>query len=314
MQIPSYPKVYALGHKAIGGIFNNEVVVQEKLDGSQFSFANIEGKFLARSRGAPIGQGGNVANMFKKAWDTAYAIFQTGTLQVGTIVRAEAFDKPKHNTLAYGRVPVGNFIIFDVGRVGEHYLRWDEVQKLADLWCIETVPHFYTGKVNSLKELEGFLERDSVLGGVKIEGVVVKNYYRFSEDGHAMMGKYVSPEFKEKHGKDWKKRHPGGRDRIQNIITQLKTNARWEKAVQHLRDSGILLGEPKDIGNLIHEVKKDILEEEREWLEKRIFQDFLGDVLKGVTAGLPEWYKAKLAESAFEEEEYEQQDTTSISG
>jgi hypothetical protein len=31
MQIPSYPKVFALGHKAIGGIFNNEVVVQEKL-------------------------------------------------------------------------------------------------------------------------------------------------------------------------------------------------------------------------------------------------------------------------------------------
>ncbi len=301
MQIPSYPKVFSLGHKAIGGIFNNEVVVQEKLDGSQFSFANIEGKFLARSRGAPIGQGGNVANMFKKAWDIAHAIFETGTLTEGMIVRAEAFDKPKHNTLAYSRVPAGNFIIFDIGRVGEHYLPWDEVQKLAALWHIETVPHFYTGKINSLKELEGFLERESVLGGVKIEGVVVKNYYRFSEDGHAMMGKYVSEAFKEVHRKDWKGRNPGGRDRIQNIITQLKTNARWEKAVQHLRDSGTLLGEPKDIGNLIQEVKKDILEEEREWLEKRIFQDFLGDVLRGVTAGLPEWYKAKLAESAFEE-------------
>ena len=34
----SYPKVYAIGHAYLGALFDGEVVVTEKVDGSQFSF------------------------------------------------------------------------------------------------------------------------------------------------------------------------------------------------------------------------------------------------------------------------------------
>lgn len=37
----SYPKLYAMGHRAIAEILLDDVLVQEKVDGSQFSF----GKF-----------------------------------------------------------------------------------------------------------------------------------------------------------------------------------------------------------------------------------------------------------------------------
>ncbi|GIW89977.1 MAG: hypothetical protein KatS3mg109_0409 [Pirellulaceae bacterium] len=33
----SYPKVWALGHKAVEGILQHDVVVQEKVDGSQMT-------------------------------------------------------------------------------------------------------------------------------------------------------------------------------------------------------------------------------------------------------------------------------------
>jgi ATP-dependent RNA circularization protein (DNA/RNA ligase family) len=36
--ILSYPSIYALGHRAIRELFDGPVVVEEKIDGSQFSF------------------------------------------------------------------------------------------------------------------------------------------------------------------------------------------------------------------------------------------------------------------------------------
>ena len=48
----SYPKVYALGHGAIKTLLEGQILIQEKVDGSQFSFGKTEeGALLVRSRG-----------------------------------------------------------------------------------------------------------------------------------------------------------------------------------------------------------------------------------------------------------------------
>jgi hypothetical protein len=42
----SYPKLYAMGHRAIADLLLDDVIVQEKVDGSQFSFGlfdNLDG-------------------------------------------------------------------------------------------------------------------------------------------------------------------------------------------------------------------------------------------------------------------------------
>lgn len=144
------------------------------------------------------------------------------------------------------------------------------------------------------------LNHESCLGGAKVEGIVVKAYGRFTRDGKTMMGKYVSEVFKEKHVEDWKLRNPGSGDRVTQIINMLRTEARWQKAVQHLREQGVLLGEPKDIGPLIGELKRDLFEEELDWLKQRLFKEFIDDVVRGVLRGFPEWYKEKLLERAFD--------------
>ena len=51
----SYPSIYNLGHKAVVDILNWPVMVQEKVDGSQFSFGvDDDGSILIRSKGATM--------------------------------------------------------------------------------------------------------------------------------------------------------------------------------------------------------------------------------------------------------------------
>ena len=67
------------------------------------------------------------------------------------------------------------------------------------------------------------------------------------------------------------------------------------KAIQHLRDEGNLACEPKDIGRLIQEVKRDISEEEINTIKSFLWREFGEELLRRSTAGLPEWYKQQLA-------------------
>ena len=67
----SYPSVYALGHKALDQLFEGPVLVEEKIDGSQYSMAVLEdGELHCRSKGAQINL---VApeRMFERAVETA---------------------------------------------------------------------------------------------------------------------------------------------------------------------------------------------------------------------------------------------------
>ena len=47
----SYGKIFNLGHKETEALFDGPVVVEEKIDGSQFSFGSINGELKVRSKG-----------------------------------------------------------------------------------------------------------------------------------------------------------------------------------------------------------------------------------------------------------------------
>ena len=102
----TYPKVYNMGHAAIRDLLLDEVIVEEKIDGSQFSF----GLFLNPETGATelkVRSKGAVMitdapeKMFAAAVETARSL----PLTVGLTYRAEYLLKPKHNTLCYNRTP-----------------------------------------------------------------------------------------------------------------------------------------------------------------------------------------------------------------
>lgn len=301
-EIHSYPKVYNLGHPQITDLFDGPVVVQEKIDGSQISWSWRDGELFVRSKGK-MQHGGSASadSMFIGAIEyleeqTEYA----AELADGWVFRGEWLNSPRHNTLTYERRPRNGLILFDIETEPNHFAEPVLVQRWAASLDIEAVRPFPATEGHSLEWFQTLLEEESQLGGPKVEGVVIKNYARFGKDGKALMGKHVSEAFKEKHSRSWKERHPTRRDIVDQLGEALNTEARWEKAVQHLRDNGELTNSPKDIGPLMREVKRDTIEEERDWIAERILATLLPKVERQLGRGLPEWYKQRLAESQFQ--------------
>lgn len=299
----SYPKVFSLGHHAVADLLLDEVVVQEKVDGSHFSFGifnepgHNEQVLKVRSKGAVMHPDAP-EKMFVKAVESVRA--RVHVLVPGWTYRAEYLAKPKHNALAYDRVPAGHLTIFDINRGEEAYMDFEDVRDEAARLGFEAVPTIHCGRITTIPEFRAFLDRESFLGGQKIEGVVVKNYHRFGPDKKVLMGKFVSEAFKEVHTKAWGESNPTTKDILQRLIESVQTPARWAKAVQHLRERGALEGSPRDIGPLIKEAQGDILAECADDLKDALWEWARPHIVRGAVRGLPEWWKEELLKKQFE--------------
>ena len=306
MSIPSYGKVWNLGHGAVKEIFlHGPVVLQEKVDGSQFSFM-VDGDFgdlHMRSKGREVHPGAP-DKLFRMAADTVVSLYGEKRLTPGYIYRAEAITSPRHNVITYSRIPEGGLIIFDIETSPGEFLLPGALSTHVGKLGLESVPCFGEQIVTGPEDLKAFLDRESCLGGAKIEGVVAKAYGMYTRDGKLMMAKYVSEAFKEKHKREWKN-EGGKKDILQTLQDSLCTEARWQKAVQHLRENGTLTDSPKDIGPLMAEICRDTEEEEKDWIIEKLWEHFRKPILRGVGRGFPEWYKSLLLEKQFEEEEPE---------
>lgn len=309
MNISSYPKIYNLGHTNISEIFEDEVEISEKADGSQFRacVVNIDNNTLELrcfSKNAQI----NIEDpndLFRPAVKTFIDLYNQNKLTPGWIYCGESICRPRHNFLEYDRAPKGGVILFDIikGINTEDYVRHAELEQISNSLDLECVPLLYKGKITSEDQLKELLKNDSILGKVKVEGVVFKNYTRFGRDKKPLFGKLVREDFKEKQKKQWKKDNPGQGDIILQIIEALKTEARWNKAIQHLREEGKIEHSPRDIGLLIKEIQKDTFEEETEWIKNKLFQWAQSKIKRGITGGFPEYYKDLLTKKQFEEKD-----------
>lgn len=298
MSYHSYPSIYNLGHKAVRDIFTGAVLVEEKIDGSQFSFGVLDGELVCASKRKQL-----IIDypdkLFTQAVETAKRL--APHLTPGWIYRAEYLQKPKHNALAYSRIPTQHVMIYDISCGYEDYLGPDEKHGEAMRLGLECVPRLspVAGEIvaDTLREL---LNLESALGNAKVEGVVIKNYGIFGPDKKALMAKFVSEEFKEKHAAAWKITNPKAGDIIFLLTSALRTEARWKKAIQHMREDGTLTDSPKDIGALLQEIKTDVEKECEEEIKEVLYKWALPKILRGVNAGFPEFYKQRLLDQQFE--------------
>ena len=166
--------------------------MQEKIDGSQISFSkSMGGELIIKSKRAIIYP--ENAGMFAKAVEELTA--RIGQMTPEVIYRGEYLSKPKHNVLAYDRVPDGNVVLFDIELPGQHFIGPGNMREEAKRVRLETVPVLGLGEFTA-EQIIAFLETPSILGGQKVEGVVIKNYERFTKSKHIMIGKFVSEQFK----------------------------------------------------------------------------------------------------------------------
>lgn len=316
MGVSAFPKIYALGKVEIQDIFKTEVEVTEKIDGSQFTFGLDEtGNLVFRSKGKEMFFEA-YEKMFNKAVEylQEYEATLKKVLTPGMYVCAEYLQKPKHNVVVYERVPKHSLIVFGVREEVNYWVDYDAISLLAEKIGLETVPILHKGTIDMTRVDKGnggysyvgydLLKRilettPSALGGeFGIEGVVVKNYEQRTKFGDPTIccGKYVRESFKERHQKEWKT----GGDTIREFIESFRTEARWQKAVNHLREKGELEGGPRDIGKLMKEINVDIEKEEAEEIKSFLYKHFIKEIKRKAAAGAPEWYKDQLLKKAFE--------------
>jgi hypothetical protein len=301
--IGAFPKIMSFGHKTVRDIVDGPVEVTEKLDGSQFAFAKIRGELVCRSKGKIINLN-YPDSLFVEGVEYVQRI--KDELEDGFVYYCEYLKKPKHNTLKYNTIPRNHLMLFGVSAVSndEFLSDYGDLSYFANAIDIDVAPLIYYGEMTDdpLAHLHVLLDQQSYLGGPKIEGVVIKNYakpYLLADRYLPLMSaKFVSEEFKEVHSATWKKDHTnkGGLD---NLKERYCSEARWLKAVFHLRESSLLLDEPKDIGNIIKLVRDDIIEEEKESIKDALWGLFGKEILGAATKGLPEWYKERLVREAY---------------
>lgn len=299
MNLTAYPSILTLGHKHLAGLFDGPVLVEEKIDGSQFSFGLIGGKLLIRSKSKEMSALAP-EKMFAPA--VAYVRSIEHLLVPGWVYRGEYLQKPKHNCLTYGRIPKNHIMIFDITSEHGNYLAPANKAHAASHIGLETVPKLTFGALEP-HGLEDYFKFDSVLGGCKIEGIVVKNYAQRDAFGQILIGKFVCPAFKEKmERKPVVSQH---RDEfIASLGQSLCTEARWRKARAHLYEAGELQETPEDIGPILREINHDVLKEETDAIKDVLFKHFWPQISRGITKGFPEWYKQFLMERAAEHEDW----------
>lgn len=313
--LPSIPKIHTLGNRENHGIFEELVQVEEKIDGSQFSFGVVGGRIEFRSKGQPVDP--ENAGMFKLACVNAVTAIQTalrpGQDLQGLIFQCEYLAKPKHNILAYGRVPTNHLVLFDVRFPDGSYANSMVREEWAKALGIEVVQVFYYGYLPGTTNLDSFGEyhqRESQLGGCKVEGVVVKNYFKKHPDAQTsrspMTAKIVAPSFKEKRASvPQNPGKAGATDIVDKLVNCLRTEARWLKAIQHLREAGKLENCNKDIGPLCKEIQADIVGEEETWIKQKLFEEFSKEILNGCVRGFAPFYQKLLANgpSVYQEQQ-----------
>ena len=109
MGLPSYPKILPLGHRELGKIYDGDVELTEKVDGSMFRFGILENEVVCGTKRTKINLD-TPDHLFRPA--VTHIQKMSWAIPQGTIFFGETLAKPKHNTLSYNSVPKNHIALF----------------------------------------------------------------------------------------------------------------------------------------------------------------------------------------------------------
>jgi len=177
---------------------------------------------------------------------------------------------------------------------------------LAKELKIETVKQFgYLDTTNKsmleiIEATQTWLKTISQLGKSTVEGVVLKRMKDqiLTQDGVPMFAKVVSDSFREI--KCPEKNPKPITDIIATLVALVDQDKIYMKAVEHLRDENKIEFKSSDIGILINEVKRDLLEDMATPAKELLWQWAKDQVTKGAVMGFAKWYQNYLIEKLKE--------------
>jgi hypothetical protein len=273
MEFKKYHKIKKLGDDENKDIFFNsddEIVIQEKIDGANFRFFINDGKLIFGSRTRQLtsneGEDTNIQKSFQRCIDyireqTKDVDFSMRHLQ-GLIFYGENCVK---HTLSYDWDKIPPFLGFDIYDINrEEYLCYEQVKDIyLTILHLPVVPLFKICKASDITKIDDGLVPVSLYAPKsnpkqKAEGLVFKNYKR------QIFAKYVRDEFKEENSKVFggnPKYNKQGNTNNEELVFKYCTNARIEKIIFKLLDDGYKL-EMKLMEQLPTKVYEDIMKEE----------------------------------------------------
>lgn len=300
--IPSYIKARHPSTRFHENLLDGEIVIQEKIDGSQGA-AMVKGDNLYfRSKGthrdmySPDRMFAPTIDHFKDVADA----MEEGLVYYGEVMATES-----QNTLTYDTIPDGHFILFDIWDIeNEEWLSEAAVANWAVNFGVEPAETLFIGtggdfdSLDSLVEYceEEYLTEESFLGGPRMEGVVIKNRDATTPHDRLCAAKIVRDDFKERNQKNWKQQENDQKTVVENIIEEQNKENRWEKVVQHAAEDGTLDGEMADLADLFPRLREDITDEIGPEAKERLWEAVEGDIFRALKSGFAEYYQERLLE------------------
>jgi len=265
-EFKKYPKIKHLGDEDVSDIFSepdDEIVIEEKMDGANFRFAIVDNRLIFGTRNCLIDEDqGN--KMFNKSVEYVKEKLKPVDLKKYNNYIFYGENMVRH-TLDYDWIrtpPVLMFDIFDL-KTGQ-FVNYDQKTKIfkeLDLVQVPLVIMTTSKKVVSLYVSEiaketspSILVKQSKYGDFQAEGVVFKNYEK------QMFAKYVREQFKEQNKLTFGGSKKYATNDDSRITLEYCTNARIEKIIFKLIDEGNKL-EMKLMEKLPKQVYLDIWEE-----------------------------------------------------
>lgn len=196
--LTKYQHVERLGHDDVMGLLDGTVVVQEKLDGANFSVAKHPEKgLILASRNNVISVGGHPSTGFNGAIE--YVLDHPGIAKVlehhpDWVLRGEWLTR---HTINYEATKMKKFYVFDVQDRDGKYVpisQYAAVMELREILFIPALAEFTSPSLDQLTELT---QGPGAYGAAQKEGIVVKRYDFVNKWGRTTWGKLVSADFRE---------------------------------------------------------------------------------------------------------------------
>lgn len=260
---------------------DDDIVIQEKLDGANASFRYDEetGKLVAFSRRQPLDSENNLRGFYK---------------YVQSLNADEYKDIPNYivfgewaisHTVKYRNDVMNKWYVFDIYDVkDENYLSQSDVKEFAKKHGLNYIHTFYEGKFPGWDYVKSYVGK-SVYGEIG-EGVVIKNQskLRCSDSKYPSILKLVIEnlcEVAKKNKVDKNKMHILNEAKEQ--AAQIVTKRRIEKIAYKLRDDGIDISDGNHLMKIMPKfVYEDCIKEEHEIVEKigKVFGKYCAELTK----------------------------------
>lgn len=267
MEQKKYHKIIRYGHKSTQDVLNkgDYIIIQEKIDGANASFAVINGELKCWSRNREL----NESNTLEGFYGWVQQNVQVQKLLEGVVYFGEWTAQHKVSYEGYMK----QFFLYDIYNLHlEEYVSFSMVRDEAKRLGLQLIPVFFEGEFESFEQLMSYVGRTDLGGKLKGkptgEGIVVKNVNYRDEFGKQVFVKLVIDGFREiqrqKQTKDSKKVFSEAESKVRECVTL----PRVEKQVFKLIDNGLLDREYgiEDMGFLLKHtspmVAEDILKEE----------------------------------------------------